>query len=277
MAFSEFARRAGKLITDNSPAIMTAIGVTGTLTAVYLTGTATFKAALILEQERKKVFTERLEEEVEHQDNSHQIFLFDNNNYITPKRQVELTWQLYIPAATTLALTIAAIILANRVSTRRAAALAAAYSIAERGFEEFKTKAVERLGEARMQEVQDEVAKDRVRRNPVMDREVIITGQGNVLFYESFTGRYFENNVQSIDRAVNELNAQIISDNYASLTDFYYKIGLAKTSMSDEVGWQAPTLLKVSYSTTMTDEDNARPCMVIDFQAGPIRDYDSFN
>ena len=255
MAFSDFARRAGKLAADNSPAILTAIGVTGTLTTAYLTGKATFKAAEVIAEN-------------EHEFGNGLSFQMGSRD------KVELVWKLYIPAASTAVLTVGAIVFANRIGTRRAAALAAAYSISERAIEEYKAKVVERMGVTKEQAVRDEIAQDRVKRNPV-SREVIVTGKGEVLFYESFTGRYFTSTIQAMDSAVNEINAQIISDNYAALTDFYYKIGLAKTSMSDEVGWSAPTLLKVQYSTTIAEDE--RPCIVIDFEAGPIRDYDRFN
>jgi len=36
---------------------------------------------------------------------------------------------------------------------------------------------------------------------------------------------------------VNDTNEQIINDSYAALTDYYDRIGLARTDESDEIGW----------------------------------------
>ncbi len=60
MTFHEFAKRTEKLVADNSPAILTAWGVTGTLTTAYLTGKASFRAAdLLAKDERRRGFIDQ--------------------------------------------------------------------------------------------------------------------------------------------------------------------------------------------------------------------------
>lgn len=253
MNFLVFAKRVEKLLIDNSPAILTIIGVTGTITTSWLTGTASFKAADILRKEGMDNYDDSL---------------------LTPftfRDKVGRVWKCYIPAVGTGAFTIFCIIFANRIGMRRAAAVAAAYSISEKAFGEYKDKVVEKFGDNQEQKVRDELAQDRVNRNPLNEREIIITGDGEVLCYEAFTGRYFKSSMEEIKRAQNDINAEIIHNSYASLSDFYNALGIGKTSCSDEVGWNTDKLLELKF-TTVLSEDN-RPCISIGFDVAPVRDY----
>lgn len=246
--------RAAKFLVDNSPSIMTGLAVAGTITTAILTGRSSFEAAREIDQIQNLRFHDDLD-----------------NWELTPREKVEVTWTLYIPPVVTGALTVALIIGANRVGTRRTAALAATYSILDRGFEEYRTKVAETFGEKKELAVRDAIVQDRINRDPVESREVIMVGQGDILCRDSFSGRYFSNNVENIRRAANDINARIIHDSYASLTDFYEMIGLSRTAISDEVGWTLDRMLDIRFSSALTEEN--RPCLSVEFRIDPVRNY----
>ena len=255
MALSEIVKRVGKLASDNSPAILTAIGVTGTLTTVVLAVKAGMKAEQILQAEMD--------------DRVHKAGSITRVEDFTPQEKVELTWTCYIPAAGSAVATIVCIILANRIGNRRAAALAAAYAISEKAFVEYKDKVVEKLGEKKEQQVRDEIAQDRITKTPL--GETVIIGTGSVLCFESFTGRYFLSDMETIKKAQNDTNYQILNDYYASLTEFYNRVGLPRTAVSDEFGWNSDKMLELEFSTALAED--GRPCLSINFAVTPIRDY----
>jgi hypothetical protein len=238
-----------KLIIDNSPAILTAMGVTGTITTAYLTAKASFKAAAN-EEARGGSFGKPVE-----------VFKDRARNY----------WKLYIPAATMGALTIVCIVGANRIGNRRAAAIATAYSLSEKVFSEYREQVVEKLGSSKERVIRDEVAQKQIIKNPLADREVIITGDGDVLCYEAYTGRYFNSSMEALRKAQNNINFNLLNDGYVSLTDFYNEIGIPRTSASDEVGWKNDSMLDLQFSTTLSDD--GRPCISIDYRVEPIRNY----
>lgn len=254
MTLSSIFRQAEQIIADNSPLILTAIGVTGTVTTAIFSGKASFKAGAILDNEAyiRELHT-------------------PSEPPMTTKEKVSLTWKLYIPAVTTGVLTISCIIAANRIGTRRAAAIAAAYSISEKAFVEYKEKVLEKVGQNKTKQIREELAQDRINANPVSSREVIITGNGDVLCYDSITGRYFESNIETLRKAENDINRQIMNDMYVTLHEFYVAIGLPSTLYSTEVGWNTDTMLELQFSTTLS-EDN-RPCIAIEYAAYPIRNY----
>lgn len=258
MKFSELFKQASKFAADNSPAILTGIGATGTLMTAYLTGKASFKAAEMIQDE----YDNRIGE-------AGGI----NGDWEPPdfKEKVQLTWKLYIPAAGVAVATITAIIYANRIGMRRAAAMAAAYSFSEKALDEYKKKVAEKIGEKRKQGIDEEISQDRVSQNPVGGRPIIVTGNGNHLCYDELSGRHFFSNVQAIREAVNIVNHQVNNCNYASLTDFYNHIGLPPNGMSDDVGWNTDKLLDVTIHATMADNDE--PCLSVGFTAAPIRGY----
>ena len=252
MILSSYAKQVEKFAADNSPAILTGIAVVGTVATAWLTGKATFKAATLIEEDR-------LERTM--------------MNKPGPERKDEfkLVWKEYIPPVSTVVLTIGCIICANRIDSRRAAAMVAAYSIKDKAFQEYKEKVTEKLGLNKEQAVRDEVAQDAVNQNPPRDREVIITGSGEVLFYDQPSKRYFKNNVESIRSIQNDVNLEVVHNGWSTLGDLYARLGIGGTPFSEELGWTTDDILDIKFSTTLTGEN--QPCIVIDYNIVPIRGY----
>lgn len=261
MTFSDIAKRVQKLTIDNSPLILTGIGIAGTVTTAYLTGKASFKAADVLRMQEQQISLNKTGQ-------------VDSPFEIPFKQKVNLVWQCYIPAALAGTATIAAIIGANQIGTRRTAALAAAYSLSEKAFTEYREKVVDRVGKQKEQSIRDDLAQDRVNANPIGNREIIIAGSGEVDCYEAMTGRYFKSSMEELKAAQNALNYQLNNDGYASLSEFYDKIGLPRTSMSEEVGWTSDKLMELSFSTVLSDKGT--PCIAIDYHVEPVRDFFRF-
>jgi len=256
MAFSQILKRTERVITDNSPAILTGLGVAGVVATVYFTGRATVKAVRILDAEKNWHVLERRE--------------------FTPQDKVKRVWKLYIPAATTGLLTVSCIIAANRIGSRRAAAIAAAYTLAERGFEQYREKVIEKIGERKEELVRADIAQDRLNENPPPSREVIILGSGEVLFLEAFTGRYFMSDIETLRSAANQVNEAIINGEQSfSLSEFYDLVGLKHTSESDYIGWNLDRMCKLSFSSAIAND--GRACMSLEYSVIPQRGYNTIH
>ena len=226
--------RAGQVLKSNSPAILTALGVSGTVTTAYLTGKASYRAARRLSEEPA---------------------------WLSNREKVELVWDLYVPAAVSGAVTIGCIVGATRVSSKRAAAAYSLVTLSEKAFEEYREKVVEKLGERKEQEVRDEIAQSRVNANP--PGSAIVVGSGNVLCCELFTMRYFQSDMESLRKAENNINAKLNSHDYATLDDFYYMIGLGFTSDSGSIGWESDRLMSLDFTTTLSPD--GKPCLAFGY------------
>jgi hypothetical protein len=262
MNLSRLLKHAGKFLTDNSPTIMTAIGATGTLATAYFTGKASYEASKVIENERSARLIKKTDEEGK------------PLPPLEPRDIIELTWKLYIPAVGTAAATICCIVAANRVGARRAAALASAYTLLEKAFDEYKEKVIEKIGATKEQKIHDEIAQDHISKYPP-DKQIIIVGAGDVLFREGLTGRYFMSTVQKIKAAQNQINADVINDGYASLSDLYFLLKLPKTDMSDEFGWNTDKLMEINFSPAASEDE--KPCFEISFNKTPIREYSRYS
>lgn len=250
MSLPKALKMAEKYIFDNSTSILTGIAVAGTVTTAFLTGKASFAAACRLSD------------------------AYASGHYIeepTKREKFDIIWKLYIPAVTTGVLTCASIVAVNRIGTRRAAAMAAAYKLSETAFSEYKEKLIETIGEKKAQKVATDVIQDRASKSPDVEREILDEDDTRERTYDSLTGRYFWSDAEIIRKAQNTVNEKIINNNYASLSEFYTELGLAPTTYSEEVGWNVDRLLDVEVHTIL-DHKN-RPCLALDYRVEPIRGY----
>ncbi len=246
----------GKYASDNAPALFTGAAVVGTIVTGVLSGRAAIRANQIVHN---------YEQEAQH-------LTGDEEYRANAQKVAELTWLEYIPPTIAGACTIICIVAANRIGTRRTAAVAAALALTERAYDEYKEKVVEKLGENRERKIKDEIAQDQVNRNPVPDSQIVfLDGTASQLCYEAYTGRYFVSDMETIRKAANDINYQINTNNYASLGDFHDAIGLDRCEVSDEMGWNLDRLLELDFSSTLTAQ--GQPCMVMRYNVSPIRNY----
>lgn len=243
-----------KLAVDNSPVLLTAIGVAGVIGTSILSMRAARKADRMLYEAGSKI---------------------GSGEDFGIKEEIKATWTAYIPPVVSGVTTITAIVLANHIGTKRAAALAAAYTISEKAYTEYRDKVVERLGEKEENQIRNEVVKDRVRQMPPSEGNVLMVSGGEHLFIEMYTGRYFRSDMQTVRKAVNEINHKINTHGYASISDFYDLLNLSHTAVSDELGWSSDKLMDVDFQPVLSED--GQPCVGINFMTGPVRDYSRFH
>ena len=237
-------------IKKHSPEILTGIGIAGMITTTVMAVRATPKALILIEERKEEIGAEKLE----------------------AMDMVKTTWACYIPAAITGTLSVACLIGASSVNARRNAALATAYTLSESALKDYQGKVIEMFGEKKNEAVKDAVAKDKVEKNPVVTREVIITEKGNTLCYDAISGRYFKSDIEKIKKAECELNRQMLDDMCISLNDFYYEIGLDSVKLGDELGWNVDSgYIDLSFSSQLASDGT--PCLVIDYSVAPRYDY----
>lgn len=250
MDIQPFIKRTARTLDTNSPLILTGLGVAGTISATILAVKATWRAATL-----------------------EQRFNVREDHYPSKKELVQLVWAEYIPTLGMVAVTATCIIGAQSINTKRQAALISGITIADTAFREYREKIIEQIGVRDEQKARDAVAQAKLDRNPISS-EVVVLGKGEVLFMDSYTERYFMSDMESIRTAQNDLNREIILQNYASLNDFYQIIGLNPTSLGNELGWNTDVMLEISFTTKITDDK--RPCIVINYNLAPVREYYHF-
>lgn len=229
-------QRLNRTANQNSPAILTALAISGTITTAFLAARAAYASAEVLSEESPPPET--------------------------TQDKAKLVWKLYIPPVVSGVATIGCITAITHVGIKRTAAMATAYTVTEQAFQDYREKVIEELGAKKEQKIRDEVVQDKILANPP-NKEIVISGPGNVLCCELFTGRYFNSDMHTLQKAQNEVNALIVQQVYVTLDDFYDRVGLSHTSNSDMLGWDSDKLMELKISTVLTED--GRPCLAFDY------------
>lgn len=247
----DFFKSTRMFITKHSPEILTGIGITGMITSTVLAVKATPKALKLIENKKKENNT-------------------DNLNTIDT---IKAAWKPYIPTVLVGLASATCIIGASATNYKRNAALASAYALSERTLLRYRDKVIDTIGERKEHQIKEKVAQDELNNNKINNSQIIITGQGDTLCMDSYSGRYFKSNMEFIKRIVNELNRRLVYENYISLNEFYGELGLDNVKNGELVGWNLDSgLIDPTFSTCLTDD--GQPCLVLDFTIDPKYDYD---
>jgi hypothetical protein len=254
-SLAKFAKSVGSSLTKHSPQILMGLGIAGMVTTTVLAVKATPRALELISDE-----------------------IIETNGPLTPVEKVKVAWKPYIPAMITGVASVTCLISSNSVSTRRTAALAAAYQISETALTEYREQVVETLGEKKEKTIREEISKKRVDKATENYAPIVVTGRGKSLFLEPMTNQLFESDIDQIKSVVNDLNEGMINDmcGYVSLTEFYDEIGLDQTDISDHIGWSLTKgLIKVDYNPVMSKD--GRPCLALYYVNPPTYGYDKIH
>lgn len=244
-------------ISKHSPEILTGIGIAGMITTTVLAVKATPKALDLIENKREEL-------------------KLDPSDKMHPLDTIKTAWKCYIPSVITGVTSVACLIGASSVNARRNAALATAYNLSATALSEYKDKVLETVGEKKEKIIRDKVAEEHIKKEPVNQSAIIVSGNGNTRCFDTITKRRFTSDIETIRKIVNELNRRMIGgEDYISLNEFYYELGLDGSSIGDDLGWNVESgLIELDFSAQL-DTDGV-PCIVIDYMVAPKRGYNSW-
>lgn len=228
-----------------SPEILSGLAVAGVITTAYLTHKATVKQEIAnagrTEPEPANLWEKTKED-----------------------------WKIFIPPAISGAVTIGCIVGATRIGSRRNAALVAGAALADRAFQEYKDEVRELIGERKELEVREKAAQKQIEAEPP-SKEVLIVTDNDQLCYDTLTGRYFRSDIETIRRAENEINAQVIKDMWCSHNEFYALIGLSDVIAGEELGWNMDHLMSLVFTSHLSPD--GVPCLAIGYKQLPTAGY----
>lgn len=244
-----------KFLNQNGSTILTCLGGVGLIATSVMTAKATPKALSLLEEAKK-----------------------EKDEGLTKFDIVKVTAPSYIPAVLTGAATLACIFGANILNQRKQASLIGAYALIDNSYKEYKKKVGELYGEDANDKIVEEIAKDKFE-----ESEVVLSGGDKQLYYEEFSGRYFEATPESVIAAEYEMNRTLAVE-YGGLylNEWFDLLGLEKTDYGNYLGWSYSYLQEVYWQNwidfqhhTVTLDDGLE-CVIITMQMEPIPDFDEY-
>jgi hypothetical protein len=240
-------------VKKNGSTILTCVGSAGVVATSVMAVKATPKAMMLLDDARK-----------------------EKGDDLTKFEKVMVAGPAYIPAVVVGVSTIACIFGANILNQRQQAALMSAYALLDSSYKEYKSKVVDLYGEEADSRVREEIAKDKYTGD---DKP---TDNDNVLFYDEFSGRYFESTTTKVLKAEYEINKKISGWGGAYLNDFYHALGLDPTEYGDHLGWSASGLYEMYWEQWLDFNhekfmlDDGLEGYIITFAQEPIPGFEDY-
>lgn len=204
MNLTQLAVKSQHYVKKNSPTILTCIGAVGVVSTAVSAIQSTKKAIDKLEQ-----FEEP----------------------ISKTEKALVLAPIYFPTVVLGAATITCIFGANTLNQKKQAMLTSAYAYLNTSFNEYKDKVKAIYGEDGEKRVREELARDKyVKQN-------IPESSEEMLFFDEYSGRYFETTLFDLQNAMYRLNRVFALEGYANLNDFYEYVNLPQIEYGAVLGW----------------------------------------
>lgn len=234
----------------NASTIMTCVGGVGVIATSIMAVKATPKAMKLIEQAKE-----------------------EKGEELTKLDVVKVAGPVYIPSVVTGVTTLACIFGANALNKRQQAGLMSAYALLDSSYKQYKAKVGELYGDEANERVREEIAKDKY------EDEEIEVEDDKQLFYDDFSGRYFESTLETVKHAEYTLNRNLAITSYCCLNEFYDLLGIDTIDGGDELGWSACEMVEmywyawIEFHHEKVVMDDGLECYIITMPIEPAADY----
>lgn len=248
--------KIGLILKKNSPKILMGVGIAGSVVSTVLACKATLKVKDILDEKNETI--EQIHNCVE--DETVDYNEEDKKKDLTilyAQTGVKLA-KLYLPSIALGALSIASIISGYKILNKRNVALAAAYTVVDKGFKNYRKNVVERFGEEVDRELRhnikakqieekyiDKDGNEKTRKKKVYEiAEDKKPGEG-ISEYAKFFDEWNtdehskdpEYNLMFLRKQQDYANEVLKHQGYLFLNEVYDMLGIPRTQAGQVVGW----------------------------------------
>lgn len=261
-------------IKKHSPEILLTAGVIGTVASAVLACKATTKLSGILEE--TKEHTNAIHTVIEEGTISKEEYSEEDARkdlaIVYVQTGIKLA-KLYAPSIALGVLSITGILASNNIMRKRNVALAAAYTVADQGFKDYRGRLIERFGEELdrelkynlvAREVEETIIDEKGKEKKVKKTQHVVSKEGasRLSMYSDYA-RFFDDgctgwekdsefNLMYLRHQQNYANDLLRSKGHLFLNEVYDMLGIPRTKAGQVVGW-------------VYDEDNPSGDNYVDF------------
>ena len=225
-------------IAKNSPTILSGMAMAGTI----MTGVLAVKAGKDAQKKRENLNPDATKTD---------IILAEAPCYILPT-----IWG---------GVTIFCIFGANKVNAKRIAVLGSMLAASNQKVIDYKKAIDDMLPKSKATAIKDAVLQKEVdRASSKEDTPVILTGNGEYLCYDPQSGRFFRSDMESVRKAINNINEQLLREMFVTLNDLYYELKIPPIKLGNDLGWKTDKgLIDIRFGTMQNDK--GEPCLTLDY------------
>ncbi len=246
-------------IKKNSSTILTCAGAAGVIATSVMAAKATPKAMRLIETAKA-----------------------DKGEELSKNETIKIAAPVYIPAAVMGTLTISCIFGANILNKHEQAAITSAYALVSNAYREYKNKTREICGEETHKKILESIAAEKSKNvyiyagSYVGSTSLVFedSGEEERLFYDSFSGRYFQSTISKVLIAEYHINRNYVLGASPSLNEFYEFLGLETTEFGESVGWHDECydsgVYWIDFDHSKAELEDGLECYIIDMIFPPI-------
>jgi len=192
---------------------------------------------------------------------------------LTKLEIVRETATIYIPTVLVGASTIACIFGANILNKRQQAGLMSAYALLDSSYKDYRSKVMELYGDDAHDIITEEIAKDRY------EEIDIPVSKDKELFYDVFTGQYYESTIEQVRYAEYIVNRELQLYGAVPLAAYYELLGIEYDD-GGVLGWSIDGNMEmywqtwIDFSHTKTVMDDGLECTIVTIGFEPYPDYE---
>ena len=245
--------RIGFKLKQRSPEILVAAGVVGIVSSMVLACKASTKVHDILEDTKEQL--SQVKQVLEDEKFSKETYSEEDAKKDTTIIYVQTGIKfikLYGPAIILGSLSIASILTSHNILRKRNIALAAAYTVVDKSFKDYRSRVIERFGEELDHELKynikakeiEEVTVDAKGKEKTKKTTISVVNNDGYSDYARFfddgcTGwtKDAELNLVFLRQQQDHANEMLKSRGHLFLNDVYYMLGIPKTKAGQVVGW----------------------------------------
>lgn len=237
--------------------ILTALGTLGFISTIVMTSKAAPKAA-----------------------NAVRIESAEKGDKLTVLETVNVTAITYLPVVAMATATLACFLSASVISRKRQAQLMSAYGLLGQTFSQYRKAVKAEFGDDADAKIMAELAEARifsvcspfgsVTYMPDMSKEGEV-----VLFYEPYSGRYFNSTFAAVLEATYHANRNLQLRGDLPLNEYLNFLGLSEIEKGDDIQWVADKLYEagfgwLDFQNTMEHIDSGMECFSIYVDMDPV-------
>lgn len=252
--------KSNLFLKKNSATILTVAAAAGVITTSVLSAKAAIKASRVLAHKEE-----------------------EKGEKLTFEETISAVWTIYIPPVVAGMSTIACVFGANILNQRQQASLISAYALIENSYKEYKAKLKELYGEEAHNNIIDAIVTEKCEDVHIpsgsLTSEYVQEIESDTeprLFYDEYSGRYFESTIEKVLLAEYHLNRNYILRGFARLNDFYEFLGLEQTDYDEAVGWDiCSEIYWIDFNhrkILIGDDNDSFECYVIEMPYYPSED-----
>lgn len=190
----------------------------------------------------------------------------------------------YLPVIITGIATVGCIAGAVILSEKQQASLISAYGLLNESYMKYQRKVIENCGEETHTEILKAIAEETKSVTITADNFFSLSNQGMAedfseprLFYEEFSGRYFEAPLEQVLLAEYHVNRNMALGALILLNDFYEFLGLERTDYGGEVGWYVnDDYIWIDFNHRKVVMDDGLECYIIESVFPPDMEWKEY-